>query len=155
MGPKWDFDTFAPSIHMGPEWKNPEIPTNTRVPPTSIQCGRTKMPHNLPNASHIGAIRDFFMGPKWDFDTFAPTIKMGPVWENPDTHTASRLQPTWVLCVQTKMYPHRSLDGEPICTHIFPKATKYGPMSNFYMGPKWDFHTICAQHSHGSGVEKP
>ena len=160
MGPKWDSTLLHPALtwvpcgkprctnifpdatHMGHVWTNQDVPTPTRFLPTSVPCGRTKMPPYLsecyPHWPHVG----LYMGPKWDFNTFAPSIDMGPVWENPDAPTSSRMQPKWVLCGQTKMYPHvpgchphQSTVGEPRCTHIFPNATHIGPMWDFKWAP--------------------
>ena len=64
---------------MGPVWANQDVPTSTQVLPTSIPYGRTQMPPYLPELTHIGPMMDFYMGPKWDFLIFAPSMHMGPV----------------------------------------------------------------------------
>ena len=124
MGAKWDFDSFAPSIHMGPVWENQDAPTSSWMPSTWVLYRKTKMYPNLPecfqhqshvgepsctdiypNATPIGPMWNFYMGPKWDFDTFAPSIHMGPEWENPEIPTNTWVPTTSALRGGTQMHP--------------------------------------------------
>ena len=119
--------------HISPLWANPDAPISSRMLPTLVPC-RT------------------LNGPQVGFDTFAPSIDMGPVWE-------TQMHQHLPGC-----NPHGSCVDKPRCTHTYPVLTHISPMwanqdapLSFRMlptlapcgtlyGPQVGFQHFCTQH---------
>ena len=159
---------------------NPDAPTSSRMQPTWVMCGQTKMyphlPGSYPHQSHVGEPRcplifpnATHIGPMWDF-----------IWAPSGISTLLHPALTWVPCGKTQMHPHLpgcnphgSCVGKPRCTHIYPGVTHINPIwanpdaplssrthphwshDGLLYGPQVGFPHFCTQYAHGSRVGKP